>query len=458
MEQPGGLGAHQVGRELAERRNGSPARTRRSAPSCRSPRGTTGRRRVPGPAARARPVALDPRGGSRPARRSAGRGSAPRRRGGNPRGQRVSYVTPSRPLQSPDLGLHRAPTAASSGPAPAAPVDRRQLGRQPPIGTGARDDAPQRGSAAAVPRRARAGRAARGRGRAGELTTASIRRRFATATRSLRAAPTHRDVVLLHGRRRQRVDRRRCRQAAVLRPPSPPACTGRSSARSRHRRRVRGTPAGRASATRRAGGRCAARRSRRPRPRRSRGSRRRAPRARRGSCRTTRPGRPAAPSGCRSPRASSASATRSAWAWVSRAAPCTCGLQRIEYASCTRGSSSRWLATIAEPSSSRRRFAALSAWPGWGRNAIRSSAKARSVPRSASVAGRRRRRLTQLREVGQREDEHPEDAVGAVDQREALLRAEHRRLDPGGGERLARGGRRAFGASTSPSPIIASAQ
>ncbi len=49
------------------------------------------------------------------------------------------------------------------------------------------------------------------------------------------------------------------------------------------------------------------------------------------------------------------------------------------------GSSWRWLATIAEPSSSARRLAALSAWPGCGRRATRSAAKARSVPSSASV-------------------------------------------------------------------------
>ena len=38
-------------------------------------------------------------------------------------------------------------------------------------------------------------------------------------------------------------------------------------------------------------------------------------------------------------------------------------------------------------------------------------------------------------EIGEGEDQHPEDAVGAVDQRQALLRPEHRRLDPGSLER-----------------------
>jgi hypothetical protein len=36
---------------------------------------------------------------------------------------------------------------------------------------------------------------------------------------------------------------------------------------------------------------------------------------------------------------SSAAATFSTWSHVSRAAPFTCGAQRTEYASCTRGSS-----------------------------------------------------------------------------------------------------------------------
>ena len=45
----------------------------------------------------------------------------------------------------------------------------------------------------------------------------------------------------------------------------------------------------------------------------------------------------------------------------------------------------RWLATIAEPASSARRFAALAAWPGCGRRACRSAAKTASVPSSAST-------------------------------------------------------------------------
>ena len=60
---------------------------------------------------------------------------------------------------------------------------------------------------------------------------------------------------------------------------------------------------------------------------------------------------------------SSRSAIVRAWASVSSAAPCTCGVQRSEYASCTRESPTRWLATIAEPASMRVRLRALTAWP-----------------------------------------------------------------------------------------------
>ena len=46
-------------------------------------------------------------------------------------------------------------------------------------------------------------------------------------------------------------------------------------------------------------------------------------------------------------------------------------------------------------------------------------------------------RAQQHVEVGERQDEHAEDAVGAVDERQALLGPEHDRLDAGVGERLA---------------------
>jgi hypothetical protein len=44
----------------------------------------------------------------------------------------------------------------------------------------------------------------------------------------------------------------------------------------------------------------------------------------------------------------------------------------------------------------------------------------------------------QRTQVPDGEQLHPEDAIGAVDQRQALLRTERERLDPGLGERLGR--------------------
>ena len=157
------------------------------------------------------------------------------------------------------------------------------------------------------------------------------------AAQLARRRPAHGHVVLLHGRRRDRVDARRARRAASARTRWRPACTGRSCGRSRRPGRRRGTAAGRASGRRRASGRCAARRSRRGRRRRWRGSRARRRRARRGSCRWTPPGRPSVTTGLSMALASSMSATALACARVSRAAPCTCGEQRSEYASCTAG-------------------------------------------------------------------------------------------------------------------------
>ncbi len=84
--------------------------------------------------------------------------------------------------------------------------------------------------------------------------------------------------------------------------------------------------------------------------------------------------------------ASSRAATASACASVSRTAPCTCGEQRSEYASCTRVHSGlRWLSMIAEPSRRARRLAALRSWPGCGRRACRSAANTASVPSSPST-------------------------------------------------------------------------
>ncbi len=83
--------------------------------------------------------------------------------------------------------------------------------------------------------------------------------------------------------------------------------------------------------------------------------------------------------------ASSREATRAACAMVSRPAPATCGAQRTEYASCTRGADSSWKCPVS-PESFRTAamFAAEAPWPGCGRMACSSGASTFSVPRSAS--------------------------------------------------------------------------
>ena len=86
----------------------------------------------------------------------------------------------------------------------------------------------------------------------------------------------------------------------------------------------------------------------------------------------------------------------------SRLAPCTCGAQRSEYASCTL-SHQRCASMIAEPSTSRSTFAAESIWPGNGRSAWISGRNATLEPWSASsesahamsAAAARRRARTQ---------------------------------------------------------------
>ena len=281
-------------------------------------------------------------------------------------------------------------------------------------------------SAAPVPAAGSSG-ARRSRPRAAATSsTATIRRRFATAVRSLRAAPQrHRDVVLLHRARRQRVDARRHRQAAVLGDHRRLRVLREHQPRVRRPASARGTAAARASASRRAGGRCGARPSRRRRRRRSRGSRRRSRAARRGSCRTTRRGRRGAPSGCRSPRR--ARSRRPPSAYVERVARGAVDLRRAaERVGVLH-------ARVADRGGSPR-----SPSPRAGGAGSRRSPLARVRPERQQVGGEgavgAEQRLDRHRgrdvgepeqraEVVEREHEHAEDAVGAVDEREALLRA-----------------------------------
>ena len=116
---------------------------------------------------------------------------------------------------------------------------------------------------------------------------------------------------------------------------------------------------------------------------------------------------------------------------------------------------------ISESASRARRLAALSAMPGCGRSSARSAANAASVPSWRLHAHRRGdvRGAQQQPQVVAGQHEHAEHAVGAVDQRQALLLGQHHRLDPGRGQRVGR--RRAAPrrrSRTVPSPVTASAQ
>ena len=131
--------------------------------------------------------------------------------------------------------------------------------------------------------------------------------------------------------------------------------------------------------------------------------------------------------------ASSRSATVRACATVSRAAPCTCGAQRSEYASCTRVHSGVWwLAMIPEPCSAARMFAADVAWPGVRAQALQvggedgvGAEQGLDAHRGGDVG-----RGQQDVEVVQRQHEHAEHAVRAVDEGEALLLGERDRREP----------------------------
>ena len=88
----------------------------------------------------------------------------------------------------------------------------------------------------------------------------------------------------------------------------------------------------------------------------------------------------------------------SAYSRRSRTAPCTCGAQRSEYASCTL-SHQRCASMIAEPSSRRSTFAAAARWPrsgrrAWicGRNDVRDPCRASTESAQATSATRPSRR------------------------------------------------------------------
>ena len=78
------------------------------------------------------------------------------------------------------------------------------------------------------------------------------------------------------------------------------------------------------------------------------------------------------------------------------------------------------------------------AWPGCGRSACRSAANTRSVPSRPStlIAAVMSAVASSVAQVGDREHEHAEHPVGAVDQREPLLLAQLDRLDAGRAQRV----------------------
>ena len=293
-------------------------------------------------------------------------------------------------------------------------------------------------------------------GRAGHLDREDRAARLATEAAQLaRRRPAHRDVVLLHRAGRQRVDAGRRREAPVL---------------GDHRRlRVLGDHHPRVDAgvlgqerrqavrarRRRAGGRCGARRSRRRRRRRSPGSRRRRPSgapwklphdSTRPSGRIIglsiadaqlgappRPRRRRARRGRRRSPAARSAASRRPGPWDR-----------------PRGAQ----ATIAEPASSAPQVggalglarAGGAARPGPRRRRGRCRAAPRPTSPRRSSATRSRRP-----QVGDGQDQHPEDAVGAVDQGQALLRPQGDGLDPGLAHRLG-GAPGGAGARRSPRP------
>ena len=262
---------------------------------------------------------------------------------------------------------HRPPPAqaTASGPGPARP---------PPT---ARRPAPRPCRAPAP-----AAREVQPAGRAGELDGQDAIQ-VGDGRRSLRAAPHPIDTwssCIATGR--DGVDGGRRGQAAVLGHHRGLRCSGRSSGRSP-------PPSGARNGAGRGWVRSSSRSVRRSTmaptsaTAMARKSTRR-PVVRRGSSRRTPPGRPAGSWGCR-------------WPTPARNRPpgrrgrrCRGPLVHLRGATqrvgvLHPGSPSRWLATIAEPARSRRRLAALAAWPGWGRRAWRSAAKARSVPSRAST-------------------------------------------------------------------------
>ena len=132
---------------------------------------------------------------------------------------------------------------------------------------------------------------------------------------------------------------------------------------------------------------------------------------------------------------------------VSRAAPCTCGraAQRVGvlHAGALRARGA--MAMIAAAGQQRAQVGGASR-PGPGAGAAPAGRRRtrRRCPAAPRRSSRRRRRpcVEQPAQVGERQHQHAEHAVGAVDQRQALLLGQLDRLDAGGAQRLGGGPQR----------------
>ena len=131
---------------------------------------------------------------------------------------------------------------------------------------------------------------------------------------------------------------------------------------------------------------------------------------------------------------SSRAITARAKASASSTGPCTCGMQRSAYASCTRGSFSRCDSRISLSASRSRSSAADAACPTWPRASWMRSSKATGVPSSASSDIAPATCATRQSRCASRERERRDRRVRlrAVDEREPFLRLQRERREPRG--------------------------
>ena len=116
-------------------------------------------------------------------------------------------------------------------------------------------------------------------------------------------------------------------------------------------------------------------------------------------------------------------------ATVSRAAPCTCGVQRSEYASCTRSSPLAVAGDDRRTGEQARRLAALRRLAGLRAQTLQVVGEG-AVGAEQRLDGHGRDDVgddQEVVEVVEGQQQHAEHAVGAVDEREPFLRAQRER-------------------------------